>query len=85
MFIEVQFKNKQLVFGGKTYDYEVVGEVPKKGSIIRMLNEDRSKAVANGTRVKVVNVKPTSTSSIQKVSCVKSSLDEPSLSSKKIF
>ena len=85
MFIEVQFKNKQLVFGGKTYDYEVVGEVPKKGSIIRMLNEDRSKAVANGTRVKVVDVKPTSTSSIQKVSCVKSSLDEPSLSSKKIF
>ena len=85
MFIEVQFKNKQLVFGGKTYDYEVVGEVPKKGSIIRMLNEDRSKAVANGTRVKVVDVKPTSTSSIQKVSYVKSSLDEPSLSSKKIF
>ena len=85
MFIEVQFKNKQLVFGGKTYDYEVVGEVPKKGSIIRMLNEDRSKAVANGTRVKVVDVKPTSTSSIQKVSCVKSSLDEPSLSLKKIF
>lgn len=85
MFIEVQFKNKQLVFGGKTYDYEVVGEVPKKGSIIRMLNEDRSKAVANGTRVKVVDVKSTSTSSIQKVSCVNSSLDEPSLSSKKIF
>ena len=85
MFIEVQFKNKQLVFGGKTYDYEVVGEVPKKGSIIRMLNEDKSKAVANGTRVKVIDVKPTSTSSIQKVSCVKSSLDEPSLSSKKIF
>ena len=85
MFIEVQFKNKQLVFGGKTYDYEVVGEVPKKGSIIRMLNEDRSKAVANGTRVKVVDVKPTSASSIQKVSYVKSSLDEPSLSSKKIF
>lgn len=85
MFIEVQFKNKQLIFGGKTYDYEVVGEVPEKGSIIRMLNEDKSKAVANGTRVKVVDVKSTSASSIQKVSCVKSSLDEPSLSSKKIF
>jgi hypothetical protein len=80
MFVTVQFKNKQLVFGGRTYDYEVVGDVPKKGDVIRMLSEDGTKAVCNGTRVKVVDVKPTSAFSIQKISCVQSSLDEPSLS-----
>lgn len=79
MFVTVQFKNKQLIFGGRTYDYEVVGDVPKKDDVIRMLSEDGTKAVCNGTRVKVVDVKPTSTFSIQKISCVQSSLDEPSL------
>lgn len=82
MYVTVQFKNKQLVFGGRTYDYEVVGDVPKTGDVIRMLSEDGTKAVCNGTRVKVVDVKPTSTFSIQKIKAVQSSLDEPSLSSR---
>ena len=30
-----------LVFGGKTYDYEVVGEVPKKGSIQFVLGKSK--------------------------------------------
>lgn len=85
MFVEVQFKNKDLVFGGKTYDYEVVGEVPKKGDIIRMMSEDGRKKVCNATRVKVVDVKPQSAASIQKISCVKSSLNEPSISKKNFF
>ena len=82
MFVTVQFKNKQLVFGGRTYDYEVVGDVPKNGDVIRMLSEDGTKAVCNGTRVKVVDVTHTSAFPIQKISCVQSSLDEPSLSKK---
>ena len=80
MYVTVQFKNKQLIFGGRTYDYEVVGDVPQKGDVIRMLSEDGTKAVCNGTRVKVVDVKPTSTFSIQKIKAVQSSMDEPSLS-----
>ena len=80
MYVTVQFKNKQLIFGGRTYDYEVVGDVPKKGDVIRMLSEDGTKAVCNGTRVKIVDVKPTSTFSIRKFCCVQSSLDELYLS-----
>ena len=82
MYVTVQFKNKQLIFGGRTYDYEVVDDVPQKGDVLRMLSEDGTKAVCNGTRVKVVDVKPTSTFSIQKIKAVQSSLDEPSLSSR---
>lgn len=82
MYVTVQFKNKQLIFGGRTYDYEVVGDVPQKGDVIRMLSEDGTKAVCNGTRVKVVDVKPTSTFSIQKIKVVQSSMDEPSLSAR---
>jgi hypothetical protein len=82
MYITVQFKNKELVFGGRTYDYEVVGEVPKKGDVIRMMSEDGKKKVCNATRVKVVDVKPQSAKSIQKISCVKSSLNEPSIAKK---
>lgn len=82
MYVTVQFKNKQLIFGGRTYDYEVVGDVPQKGDVIRMLSEDGTKAVCNGTRVKVVDVKPTSTFSIQKIKAVQSSMDEPSLSAR---
>lgn len=80
MYITVVFKNKEMVFGGKSYDFEVVGTAPKKGDIIRMLNEDGSKAVCHGTRVKVVDVKDTSLKSQQKVTCVISSMNEPSLS-----
>lgn len=80
MYISVVFKNRNLEFGGKTYDYEIVGESPKKGDIIRMMSEDGKSKVCNATRVKVVDVKPTSENSIQRISCVKSSLDEPSLS-----
>ena len=82
MFISVLFKNKSMVFGGKSYDFEVVGEPPKKGDIIRMLSEDKTKAVCNGTRVKVVDVKNTCSVPVEKVCCVKSSLEEPSLSIK---
>ena len=76
------FKNKELVFGGRSYDFEVVGKLPNKGDIIRMLSENGSKAVCNGTRVKVIDVKSSSNNSRQRISCVASSMSEPSLSSK---
>lgn len=80
MYITVVFKNKELVFGGRSYDFEVVGKPPNKGDIIRMLSEDGSKAVCNGTRVKVIDVKSSSSNSQQRISCVASSMSEPSLS-----
>lgn len=80
MFVRVIFKNKDMEFTGKTYDFEVVGKVPKRGDIIRMMSEDGTKKVCNATRVKVVSVLDTSTTSVQKITCVPSSMDEPSIS-----
>ena len=58
MFITVQFKDKNKVFKGRTYDFKLAKDVvpPRSGDIIRMYNEDGGKC-CNGTRVKVVDVK----------------------------
>jgi DNA replicative helicase MCM subunit Mcm2 (Cdc46/Mcm family) len=83
MYISVQFRNKFNDFSGKTYDFEVVGGVPKAGAIIRMVSEDMTKKVCNGTRVKVVGVKAISSTSQDKVRCILASMDEPSISKEK--
>ena len=85
MYLEVQFKDKNLNWHGKTYDFELTksSKPPKIGSVIRMLSEDGTKAVCNGTRVRVIAVKPQSSRSIETISYVESSLDEPSISNKK--
>lgn len=76
MIITVQFKDKNKVFKGKTYDYECVDSViPKKNDIIRMVNED-CEYICNGTRVKVVDVKNIiSSKPIQKIYCIQDTLD----------
>lgn len=58
MFITVQFKDKNKVFKGRTYDFKLAKDVvlPRSGDIIRMYNEDGGKC-CNGTRVKVIDVK----------------------------
>ena len=53
MFVSVVFKNKDMEFTGKTYDFEVVGKVPRRGDIIRMMSEDGTKKVCNATRVRL--------------------------------
>lgn len=80
MYISVQFRNKFNDFSGKEYDFEVVGGVPKMGSVIRMISEDMTKKVCNGTRVKVVGIKTASSSSQEKVRCILASMNEPSIS-----
>lgn len=84
MYITVQFKNKEMDFGGRTYDFEVVtGNVPKKGDIIRMYSPDGREKVCHATRVKVVDVKNSSEKSERSISCVASSMDEPSISKRR--
>lgn len=58
MFISVQFKDKNKVFKGKIYDYELLDGVPTPqiGDIVRMLDKD-DKPVCYGTRVKIVAIK----------------------------
>lgn len=58
MVISIQFKDSKKIFRGKAYDYKLNKEekVPKKGSIIRMMDNDYN-YIHYGTRVKVVNVR----------------------------
>lgn len=58
MFITVQFKNKDKVFRGRTYDYLLNKEedVPEVGQIVRLMDSDYN-YLCYGTRVKVVDVK----------------------------
>lgn len=82
MVLTVQFKNRNMEFTGRTYDYQLVigTEPPKVGDVIRMLSEDGSRAVCNGTRVKVVAVKEKSDCvQPQVISYARASMDEPSL------
>lgn len=79
MYISVQFKDKNMNFKGKLYDYET-DSPPEVGAIIRMTAEDKKSFVANGTRVRVVKVKNESKAAIQKVFCIPSSLEEKSFS-----
>ena len=61
MFVTVQFKDRNKVFKGRTYDYLLNGEetVPQVGQIIRLM-DDNYNYLCYGTRVKVVGVKETS-------------------------
>ena len=77
MYITVQFKRGD-VFQGKTYDYEVEGNMPKVNDIIRMFTPD-GKKVCNATRVKVVGVKMQSDTSECVIAPVPSSMNEPSI------
>jgi hypothetical protein len=80
MVISVQFKNRDMEFRGKTYDFELAPNepVPTKGAIIRM-TDPNGKKVCNYTRVKVVDVKNTSDKTQGLIRCVPSSMDEPSI------
>ena len=61
MFVTVQFKDRNKVFKGRTYDYLLNREeiVPQVGQIIRLM-DDNYNYLCYGTRVKVVDVKKTS-------------------------
>ena len=61
MFVTVQFKDRNKVFKGRTYDYLLNREetVPRVGQIIRLM-DDNYNYLCYGTRVKVVSVKETS-------------------------
>ena len=79
--VVVQFKRNG-EFGGNTYDYRLAQGItpPKTGDIIRMLNDDGTRVICNGTRVRVVAVKEDSDCiQPQVISYVKSSMDEPSI------
>lgn len=77
MIITVQFKDKNKVFKGRIYDYELVdAEIPKKNSIIRMMDENYD-WLCHATRVKVVDVKSGSSPfPLQKIRFIEASMEE---------
>lgn len=83
MVISVQFKNRDMEFGGKTYDFELAPNetTPENGAIIRMTDTE-GKKVCNFTRVKVVGIKEKSDKTQGLIRCVASSMDEPSIAKK---
>lgn len=83
MYLTVQFKNRNMEFTGKTYDFQLAVNAtpPQVGDVIRMFSEDGSRAVCNGTRVKVIAVKDQSDcAQSQVISYARASMDEPSIS-----
>ena len=82
LYVTVQFKDRDMNWRGRTYDFELAASAsaPKQGDIIRMYSEDGTQKVCNATRVRVVDIKPTSlTAQKQKITYVPSSLEEPSI------
>lgn len=79
MYISVQFKDRNKVFKGKTYDYKLheKEKVPKKGAIVRMLNSDYE-YLHYGTRLMVTDVKEESDSADNelKVRLIETTLDD---------
>ena len=77
MYITVQFKDKNKVFKGRTYDYKICDDEPEKparGDIIRMMDKDYN-YICYGTRVKVVDVKENSLNDVQEIRFIKTTLD----------
>ena len=58
MFVTVQFKDRNKVFRGRTYDYLLNREeaVSQVGQVVRLM-DDNYNYLCYGTRVKVVDVK----------------------------
>lgn len=76
MYISIQFKDRNKVFKGKTYDYKLHSDesVPPVGSIVRLMDEDYD-YIHYGTRTKVVSVKEQSSTATMTVRYVEASLD----------
>lgn len=76
MYITVQFKDKNKVFKGRQYDYILNDneKIPEKDTIIRMMDNNYD-CIANGTRVKVVDIKKYSATATQEIKYVEDTID----------
>lgn len=77
MYITVQFKDRNKVFKGKTYDYLLNKEEkpPQRGDIIRMM-DDNYEYICYGTRVKVVDVVNGNKDNLTSIRYIKTTLDD---------
>lgn len=79
MYIGVKFKDKNKVFKGRTYNFELAEneDVPSVGDIVRLTDSDWE-FLFYGTRVRVEEVVPTvaDPESMQIVHYIEASLDD---------
>lgn len=76
MYITVQFKDKNKIFKGRKYDYILNDneKIPEKNTIIRMMDNNYD-WIANGTRVKVVDIKKYSKTATQEIRYIEDTID----------
>jgi hypothetical protein len=77
--ISVQFKDKNKVFRGRNYDYILnrEEEIPEKGTIVRLLDDDYN-YVVHGTRLKINDIQEKDVNEEEYVSVryIRASLDD---------
>jgi hypothetical protein len=77
--ISVQFKDKNKVFRGRNYDYILnrEEEIPEKGAIVRLLDDDYN-YVVHGTRLKINDIQEKDVNEEEYVSVryIRASLDD---------
>lgn len=79
MVISIQFKDKNKVFKGKIYDFKLSKNesVPKKDTIVRLMDSEAKNYLFYGTRVKVTDVKfDSNEDELEEVTYVESSLED---------
>lgn len=77
MIISIRFKDKNKVFRGKTYDFNLIkgARVPKKNEIVRMVDSNND-YMFYGTRVRVEAVRGGYDNSLEDIDTIESSLDD---------
>ena len=79
MVISIQFKDKYKVFKGKLYDFKLAKgeEIPKKNSVVRLMDNKAKDYLFYGTRVRVADVKfDVNEDELEEVTYIESSLDD---------
>ena len=77
MIISIRFKDKNKVFRGKTYDFNLVmgARVPKQNDIVRMVDENGDYRFY-GTRVRVENIRNGYDNQLDYVDTIESDLND---------
>lgn len=77
MIISIRFKDKNKIFRGKVYDFNLVkgAKVPKQNDIVRMVDENGDYCFY-GTRVRVENVRNGYDNQLDYVDTIESDLND---------
>lgn len=77
MIVSIKFKNKNKVFCGKTYDFNLIKgtNIPKRNDIVRMIDRNGNFCFY-GTRVRVEKVCKGYNEKLESIETIKSNLND---------